>query len=442
MLDSLNKIDRFQRSIDKWIGPSPEQRRAKASDPTRADSLAIALTDWARPLLEPIRYKCLWGGRGSGKSTAFADSLLIDGLRSPLRILCCREFQNSIADSVHYLLVERIAALALDDFYTVQRDKIFGKNGTTFVFKGIRRNIQSIKGWQGVDRCWVEEGQSISAESWRILVPTIRKPGSEIWVAFNPDQPTDIVYSELVEGDRPNCYVRRVNWDLNPHFPHELEEERLHMLRTDPDAYQHIWEGGFWVKSDAQILRGKWVVESFSPQADWDGPYIGADFGFSNDPTTLTQSWIHDRQLYVERESYQVGLELDATPARWLIDVPGCDRHIIKADSARPESISYLRRYGIPRIQPAKKYAGSVEDGIAFLRSFDRIVIHPRCTHTIEEARLYRYKTDPHSGAVLRQPIDANNHLIDGIRYSLDDLLSKARASAPITGGKMEKPKF
>lgn len=417
MLDSLEKIDRSIKRIEKWM-----PRKTKKS---RGDCLQLAnnFPDWAQPLMQPQRYKCLYGGRGSGKSYAVADALLIIGTSRKCRALCSREFQVSIKESVHYLLAERIEALKLNEFYEVQRDRIMGKNGTEFIFKGVRHNVNSIKSMAGLTHLWIEEAQSISAESWRVLVPTIREPGSEIWLTFNPYLETDVVYQELVAKERSNAYVQRVNWDMNPWFPDVLDEERRFMQRTDPDAYHHIWEGGFWEKSDAQILGGKWVVDGFEPSSEWDGPYHGADFGFAQSPTTLIKCWVGDRRLWIEYESWAVGLELDYTAERWLLDVPECDRHVIRADNARPESISYLARHGMPWIAGVKKKQGSVEDGIAFLRSFDKIVIHPRCKHCIEEARLYSYKVDRLTGDVLPVIVDAHNHCWDGIRYGLQPLI-------------------
>lgn len=385
------------------------------------------LPDWARPLLEPRRYKCLWGGRGGGKSYAVADSLLILGMKSRIRVLCAREFQVSIKESVHYILAERIETLKLSEFYSVQRDRITGTNGTEFIFKGVRHNVHSIKSMGGLTHLWIEEGQTISQESWRILVPTIREEGSEIWVTFNPDQEQDTVYQELVVKNRENAYVAKVNWDDNPYFPSVLNDERLDMLRTDPEAYHHIWEGGFWTRSNAQILKDKWCVEDFEASGQWEGPYLGADFGFSQDPTALIKCWIYDRRLWIEYESYAHRLELDDTAERWKRDVPGCDRHTIRGDSSRPDSISYLTRNGIPRIVSVKKWANSVEDGIAHLRSYDKIVIHPRCKHTMEECRLYRYKVDPHTDEPTRNIVDANNHAIDALRYSLAPIIQASR---------------
>ncbi len=404
--------------------------------PELAAELAKGLTDWAQPLMLPRRYKCLYGGRGSGKSFGCAEALLIEGLRRKIRVLCAREFQVSIKDSVHALLKARIEVLGLEDFYTVQETAIIGANGSSFIFKGVRHNVQSIKSMAGLTHCWLEEAQTISADSWKVLVPTIREEGSEIWVTFNPLNRTDTVYQELVEKKRDNAYVERVNWDRNPHFPSVLDDERRSMQATDPDAYHHIWEGGFWEQSEAQILHGKWVVEEFEPQQGWAGPYHGADWGFASDPTTLIRCWVHERRLYVEYESYAVGLELDDTADRWKEDVPDCEQYIIRADSARPESISHVRRHGIPRLEGVKKWAGSVEDGIAHLRSYEKIVIHPRCKHTAEEARLYSYKTDKISGEVLPVVVDAHQHTWDAVRYGLAPLIT-ARGAAKKAGLKL-----
>lgn len=387
----------------------------------RAAALSEGLIDWAKPLLQPYRYKCLYGGRGGGKSYGIADCLLIIGLSRKIRVLCAREFQVSIRDSVHALLKERISVLGLEDFYDVQQAVITGANGSVFLFKGIRHNVQSIKSMAGLTHCWVEEAQTISAESWQILVPTIREEGSEIWVSFNPLNETDIVYQDLIVKGRKNAYIRRVNWSDNPYFPDVLNEERLEMFATDPDAYHHIWEGGFWQASDAQVLKGKWIVAEFEPALNWDGPYLGADFGFSQDPTVLVKTWIFEKRLYIEYESYAVALELDYITERWLADIPDCDRYVIRADSARPESISYLRRHGLPRIEPVKKWSGSVEDGIAHLRSYEKVIIHPRCPRTAEEARLYSYKRDRLSGQIQPVIVDSWNHcLVAGTEITTD----------------------
>lgn len=396
------------------------------SPPVPAEVVESAIANlavWAHPLLEPYRYKCLWGGRGSGKSWACADVLLIEGTRRPIRVLCAREFQNSIKESVHYLLKERIEVLGLDDFYTVQEASIVAPNGSNFVFKGIRHNVQSIKSMAGITHCWIEEGQTISAESWRVLVPTIREEGSEIIVTFNPLNKDDCIYQEFVVKGKENGYIQRVNWDMNPHFPSTLDAERREMQRTDPDLYAHIWEGECWERSEAQVLNGKWVVDEFEPGSDWDGPYHGGDWGFATDPTAAVRLWVHDKRLWVEYESYAYNLELDATAQRWQTDIPGIEHYVVKADSSRPDSISHVRSRGIPKLLPARKGKGSVEDGIAHLRSYDQIVVHPRCKNFIQECRLYSYKVDRLSGSVLPDLVDKHNHGIDSARYALEDLM-------------------
>jgi phage terminase large subunit len=329
--------------------------------------------------------------------------------------------------------------LGLEDFYQVQDTTIIGENGSSFIFKGLRHNIESVKSMTGITRCWIEEAQTISAESWQVLIPTIREEGSEVWVTFNPLHESDTVYQELVAAELEDGYVERVNWDRNPHFTKVLDGERRKMQRTDPDAYHHIWEGGFWEKSDAQILNGKWLVDEFEPGSDWDGPYHGADWGFGSDPTTAIRVWIYDRQLYVERESYAHHLELDDTSRLWLADIPEIDMHVVRADNSRPESISHVRRGRpasdrdrgcppIPQLEGAEKWHGSVEDGIAHLRSYEKIIIHPRCKHTIEEARLYCYKTDRLSGDILPLVVDAHNHIWDAARYALSPIIKNASA--------------
>lgn len=386
-----------------------------------APALVADLPDYAAPLFEPHRYKVLWGGRGAGRSWSVARALLIEAATTPLRVLCTREFQVSIADSVHRLLTDQIARLGLP--YQVTQREIRHPNGSLFIFEGLRHNVTKIKSMEGIDRCWVEEAERVSAASWDVLIPTIRAPGSEIWVTFNPDLESDPTYQRLIVNPPPDAWVARVSADDNPWFPDTLRAERAYLYRVDPDAASHVWGGECRHASNAQILRGKWVVDAFEPGDDWDGPYHGMDFGFSQDPSTMVRAWIHERRLYLEHEAYRVGLELDDTAPYMQREVPGCHAYVIRADSARPETISYLARHGLPRIEAAPKWAGSVEDGIAHLRAYEQIVIHPRCTHAIDEARHYAYKTDARTGDVLPAIVDANNHVIDALRYALSPLI-------------------
>ena len=373
--------------------------------------------------LPHARFKAAYGGRGSGKSWAFARMAILRAWHKPIRVLCAREFQVSISDSVHHLLAAQIDALGLQGGFEVGESFIRAKNGSEFIFRGIRRNPTGLKSMEDVKICWVEEAQDISEASWKMLTPTIRAPGSEIWVTFNPNEATDPTYRRFVGDPMPGVVSRKVNWSDNPHFPPELEQERAWMAKTDPDAYSHVWEGNCIQASDAQVLRGKITIEPFEPKQGWDGPYYGADWGFAQDPTTLVKVWVGERRLWVEHEAYGVGVEIDHTPA--MFDrVPGSRQHLIRADSARPETISYMGRNGF-KMAPAPKWEGSVKDGVVHLRGYEQIVLHPRCKHAAEEARLWKYKTDRLTGDVLPELHPGHEHIWDAVRYALAPLIQR-----------------
>lgn len=382
---------------------------------------------------EPWRYKAAYGGRGSAKSWTVADALIYGATFNQWRILCAREFQRSIADSVHHLLETQIDRLGFSRYFNVQNSSIScALTGSEFIFAGLKHNISSLKSLEGIDRCWVEEGEAVSDASWSILTPTIRKPGSEIWVTFNPDQESDPTYRRFVPG-QPGFDAKRtksvqVSWRDNPELPDVLRAELEHLRRTDPDAYQHVWEGGTWTRSDSQVFNGKWVIDDFVPVTasekkgeNWNGPYFGADWGFSQDPTTLLKIWVRGNRLYIEREAYAIGCDLTDTPT--LFDkIEGSRKRKIRADCARPETIHHMKNSGFDCIA-ADKWTGSVEDGIAWIRGFEKVVIHPSCKHTAEEFRLYRYKTDKLTGDVLPDIIDRYNHCIDALRYGMQPMI-------------------
>lgn len=365
------------------------------------------------------RYKVFYGGRGSGKSWACARVLLAMGFAKPIRILCAREFQRSISDSVHKLLGEQLDDMGLGGFYEVTRDAIRGLNGTEFIFKGLRANPQEIKSMEGVDICWVEEAQAVSSESWDILIPTIRKENSEIWITFNPLDETDPTFQRFVKNLPDNAIVRKVNYDENPYFPDVLRAEMEWLKKRDYESYLHIWEGECRKISNALVFGGRFKVESFETPANARF-YQGCDWGFAADPTTLVRCFVEGRKLYIDREAWGIGVEIDQTPA--LFDsVETARKWPIKADCARPETISYMRRQGF-NVTAAKKWQGSVEDGIEFLKTFD-IVVHPRCKHMIDEFNRYSYKQDKQTGDILPIIVDADNHLCDSLRYAMDGLI-------------------
>ena len=375
-------------------------------------------------LMKPARYKVTYGGRGGGKSFTIASWLDIYGVKRPIRVLCAREYQVSIRDSVHRLLADRIAALGLSQFYTVTQTSIIGTNGTEFIFKGLHHNAQEIKSMEGVDICWVEEASSVSAESWDVLIPTIRKPGSEIWLSFNPLSPDDATWTRFVKNPPPGAWVQKVLYSDNPWFPAVLDEERRHLQEIDPELYQHIWLGEPRTISDAQVFKGRYLVQEFETPKDARF-FQGADWGFAADPTVLIRCFIRGNVLYIDREAYGVGVELDETPQ--LFDsIETARKWPIYADSARPETISFMKRRGF-HIMPAKKWPGSIEDGIAVLKSFDKIIVHPRCVHTADEFYRYSYKVDKNNGEVLPVIVDAYNHCV-----AEGTIITTERGSVPI----------
>lgn len=398
---------------------------------------AIRMPPKLIPLFEiergQVRYRCAFGGRGSGKSQTFAKMAAVFGYREPLKILCTREFQASIKDSFYAEVKQAIESEPfLKAFYHVGVNFITGKNGTSFIFAGLRNNISSIKSMAGISIAIVEEAETIPEYAWRDLIPTIRAPKSEIWVIWNPrdkDSPVDKRFRNASDDD---VKVVEINYSDNQFFPETLEAERQRDQRNlDDSVYRHIWEGAYLEMSDAQVLKNKYVIETFTPQDYWHGAYFGCDWGFSQDPTAVCKLWIFENTLYVEQEAYQVGVEIDHLP-RFFEQITGIKNHVIYADSARPETISYLRRQGL-NVRAAEKGKGSIEDGIAFLRSFDRIVIHPQCKNFINEARLYSYKTDKLSGDVLPVLEDRFNHLIDAARYALSPIMKRGNSTPSIT---------
>ncbi|AVY95761.1 PBSX family phage terminase large subunit [Microvirgula aerodenitrificans] len=400
-----------------------------------------------KPLFQPKRYKVFHGGRGGAKSWEIARALILISSSRRVRVLCAREVQNTIRDSVHKLLRDQIESLGLLPWFTITENSIRSSIGSEFIFKGLRYDVQGVKSTEGVDICWVEEAQTVSANSWDVLIPTIRKEGSEIWISFNPLEETDPTYQRFVIDPPDNAVVVEVNYDDNPWFPDVLRQEMEYCKRVDYDAYLHIWRGKPRKISEAVIFSGKCRVESFDDDL-WkqaDRLYFGADFGFAQDPSTLIRSFIIGRSLYIEYEAYGIGVELDdmwklyagqqgATPEQmeqWhpgddvkFPGIPGARDWPIKADSSRPETISHMKRQGF-RISAAKKWPGSVEDGITYLRGFEQIIIHPRCTHMADEALLYSYKVDRKTNEVLPVIVDKHNHCWDGVRYGLDGYILK-----------------
>lgn len=215
------------------LGTSTESKRVTAQFP---EKLAC--------LFEPHPYKVLYGGRDGVKSWSVARALLILGTQKPLRILCARETMDSIRESVHQLLSDQIALLGLDDFYKILQSEVRGVNGTEFVFAGLRKQtVSSLKSYEAIDICWVEEASVVSRRSLTILLPTIRKPGSEIWFTMNPDLATDAVYEDFVLYPPPGAVVIKMSFRDNNWLSPESRQKIETLKERDPDTYDHVYEG-------------------------------------------------------------------------------------------------------------------------------------------------------------------------------------------------------
>ena len=371
-----------------------------------------------KPLLQPARYKGAHGGRGSGKSHFFAEMLVAKCLQEKTDAVCVREVQKSLAQSVKKLLELKIQALGVADQFDIKQDFIGTPYGGRIIFQGMQNHTaDTIKSLEGYDVAWVEEAQTLSQRSLDLLRPTIRKEGSELWFSWNPNAETDPV-DVLLRGESPppGCIVIQANYRDNPWLPDVLKAEVDYDQRRDPDKFAHVWLGGYQRNSEARVFRN-WRIDEFEAPVGTVFR-LGADWGFSVDPSVLIRCHLDGRLMYVDHEAYMVGCEIDQLPE--LFDgVPDARKWFITADSARPETISYMRKHGYPKINAAIKGAKSLEEGVEFLKSFD-IIVHPRCTHLIDELTMYSYEVDDLTGKVLPKLKDKDNHVIDALRYACE----------------------
>lgn len=399
-------------------------------------------------LYQKARYKVCKGGRGKGASWNIARRLLDKAHTQKSLILCTREVQNSIADSVHRLLKNQIQMLGYGDFFTITANKIQSKiSDSEFIFRGLNDlTVENVRSMEGVTDVWVAEAENMGAKSWLTLDPTIREEGSEIYVDYNPDDDQSETNKMFVHTPPLDSIVRHLTYQDNPFFPATLEALRLESMRKietamNEDAreqfqmdYNHVWLGHTRKVSKASIFGAYHVIEEFDPLTDagtWDGPYDGADWGFSQDPTVRLRIWIHTKlngakRLCIEREVYAIAVEIKDLPA--LFDVfPDSRKTKIWADSARPETISAMKNAGF-QIAAADKWKGSVEDGIEHMRgAYDIIVCHPRCIRTAEELTKYSYKADRLTGAITTDILDKMNHCMDACRYALNLLIQRKK---------------
>ena len=333
-------------------------------------------------------------------------------------IVCVREVQRSLNQSVKKLLELKIEEMGQSDMFDVKHDEIRSVLGGRIIFQGMQNHTaDTIKSLEGYDIAWVEEAQSLSQRSLDLLRPTIRKDDSELWFSWNPDLSTDPV-DVLLRGENPppGAVVVKANYRDNPWLPAVLRVELDYDQRRDPDKFAHVWLGEYQRNSEARVFKN-WKIEEFD--TDETATFrLGADWGYAVDPSVLIRCYLHGRKLFVDHEAYMIGCEIDQLPD--LFDrVPDSRRWFITADSARPETISHMRRHGFPKINSARKGPGSVEDGVEFLKTFD-IVVHPRCQHLIDELTLYSWDTDKLTGSIIPKLKDKDNHVIDALRYACE----------------------
>ena len=390
----------------------------------------VELPEWGSLMWQDFRHLGLYGGRAGAKSRSVATALVIQSAERHARVLCGREVQRSIKDSVKRLLEDEIIRLKLTSAFESTETEIRGPNDSLFLFAGIKGNANTIKSYEGITDFWGEEAQTFSQPSVETIIPTIRAPNSRLIWTWNPNfesDPVDNLFRGNASGPNgigkaedftppPRSIVRCVNYDENPWFPPELKAEMEYDRKRDPDKYAHVWLGQYRRNSEARVFRN-WRIEAFEVH---DGAEFrqGADFGYSIDPSCLVQCYMIGRTIYVPHEAYGLNVEIVNLPALFM-GVPDAERWWMTADSSRPETISYLRNHGFPRIRGAVKGARSVEEGIEFLKSYD-IVVHPRCRHLIDELTLYSYKQDSMTGQVTPVLADKDNHMIDALRYAVE----------------------
>ena len=389
-------------------------------------------------LFEPYRYKVSYGGRGSGKSWSYARALLIKAANEPTRVLCAREIQKSIKQSVHTLLNDQIQSLGLGAFYEVLEAEIRGINGSTFSFTGLATNtVESIKSFEGCDIVWVEEAQTVSKKSWDILIPTIRKPDSEIWVSFNPNIDTDDTYQRFVVEPPENAKVVKVNYTDNPWFPEVLEIERQHSLKTNPD-YANIWEGDCKAAVDGAIYsneireaqeEGRITTVPYDPMMK---VHVVMDLGWNDSMSViLCQKGISDLRIigYIEDDhrtldSYSAQLKnLSYNWGTMFLPHDGQSKDFKHGISAE----DIMRKLGWDvRIVPKQ----DIESGIKLARmNFHRIYFDKSANRLVECLKNYRRSINSATNEPGAPLHDEFSHGADAFRYlctSIDSMKNES----------------
>ena len=376
------------------------------------------------------RFNFFRGGRGGMRTTSIA-RVFVDWMADgPVRLCAARSFQNSVAESNKQAIVDQINALNLQHRFSVTEKYIESDKGAICTFKGLERNPDSFKSFESLDALWWEEANAATRATLDKVTPTLRKKGSKLIFSYNPEDRDDPIEGiQKVYANHPlGCVIRHTNYLDNPWVTEELRADAIALKEADLERYLHVFEGQFWNQSEASILGKKLKSYQFEIDSSFSTPYIGIDWGFSQDPTAITESYVRDNKLFIRRAASKVRLELVDT-ASWLLNkVPLASRFASFADSARPETISMVRR-DIPLIRAVDKWKGSVEDGVTALQSFDEIVIHPECDPgTVSELKAYCYKVDRNDN-ITSDILDDNNHYSDSLRYGLSPRIKRRGSS-------------
>lgn len=401
----------------------------QAHQVTVPNKLLPAFTNLSQCVYDIIVWK---GGRGSGKSQSLAAIGILESYIDDGVILCCREIQKSVSDSIYSMLVSYIEDKGLSGDFKILNTSITNiKTGAEFIFAGLKSNITSIKSINKLRVVLVDEAENVTQNSWDILLPTPRYGDVRIYVVFNPRFEDDPTYQEFVAKTDKRKLVIDIQYTDNPFFPPSLERQRQRDANGDAGRYAWVWKGKFLQITEASILAKKLVTRAYEVDDSFGDPLIGVDWGFSNDPNAVTESYVKDNTLYIRNAAKKIGLELDDT-AEWLIKhVPKIKQYTSRADNARPETISKVKHdkeNPIPLIKACKKWKGCVEDGIAQLQSFDEIVIHPDADCCKAELTAYSFKKDKFD-EITAIPLDADNHFADSLRYGIEPYIGKGRFS-------------
>lgn len=379
-------------------------------------------------LFRPSRYKIMYGGRGGAKSWGVARALLAIGAGRKIRVLCARELQKSIADSVHKLLSDQIIEMGLSAQYEVLQTAIRGRNGTEFAFSGLHHNATGLKSFEGVDICWVEEAQTVSKASWDILIPTIRKEESEIWVTFNPELEEDETYKRFVKNPPASAVVQKIDYKDNPWFPAVLEQERQDLLARDPDSYLTVWEGHCRQVLEGAIYanelrettaRGRITAVPHDKQFPVD---VFFDLGWADS----TAMWYTQRVGFEQRilktyanSQHPIQHYLDhMQQSGYLIGTVWLPHDAVAKQLGSGKSIEEIVRAAGHTVRIVPRL--SIADGINAARTIFHLCFFDAdgCADGLNSLRRYRYDVNPDTGQYSKQPLhDEHSHYADGFRY-------------------------